>query len=159
MFGIKKTKKEVNGKTTCAVSFIGDDKILGTDRDILTLRINSQIANFMSIYDHVDYYLAGVGDFDNLVLKILNFYRGTDGKLAKGQCYIVNSELKSVRYEDVDPFECPPTDEAVLHRIRKFLTEDKMLISYVEGKSSALYKYYECAIEKNGLALNLYLPE
>ena len=48
MFGIKKTKKEVNGKNTYAVSFIGEDKMLGTDRDILTLRINSQIINFMN---------------------------------------------------------------------------------------------------------------
>ena len=96
MFGIKKTKKEVNRKNTYAVSFIGEDKMLGTDRDILTLRINSQIINFMSAYDHIDYYLAGIGDFDNLVLKVLNFYRGTDGKLAKGQCYIVNSDLECV---------------------------------------------------------------
>ena len=50
MFGIKKTKKEVNGKNTYAVSFIGEDKMLGTDRDILTLRINSQIINFMNKY-------------------------------------------------------------------------------------------------------------
>ena len=60
MFGIKKTKKEVNGKNTYAVSFIGEDKMLGTDRDILTLRINSQIINFMNAYDHIDYYLAGM---------------------------------------------------------------------------------------------------
>ena len=123
MFGIKKTKKEVNGKNTYAVSFIGEDKMLGTDRDILTLRINSQIINFMNAYDHIDYYLAGIGDFDNLVLKVLNFYRGTDGKLAKGQCYIVNSDLECVRYEDVDPFYCPPTDKIVIDRIRKFLIE------------------------------------
>ena len=57
MFGVKKTKKEVNGKNTYAVSFIGEDKMLGTDRDILTLRINSQIINFMNAYDHIDYYL------------------------------------------------------------------------------------------------------
>ena len=60
MFGIKKTKKEVNGKNTYAVSFIGEDKMLGTDRDILTLRINSQIINFMNAYDHIDYYFAGM---------------------------------------------------------------------------------------------------
>ena len=41
-------------------------------------------------------FLAGICDFDNLVLKVLNFYRGTDGKLAKGQCYIVNSDLECV---------------------------------------------------------------
>lgn len=158
MFFFKKAKKEVNSRTSCAVSFIGDDKIIETDRDILILRINSQIANFMSIYDHVDYYLAGVGDFDNLVLKILNFYRGTDGKLAKGECYIVNSELKSVKYEDIDPFDCPPTDEE-LDRIRKFLVKDKMLISYVESKNSNLYKYYEDAVVNNGLALNLFLAK
>lgn len=157
MFGIKKTKKEVNGKNTYAVSFIGEDKMLGTDRDILTLRINSQIINFMSAYDHIDYYLAGIGDFDNLVLKVLNFYRGTDGKLAKGQCYIVNSDLECVRYEDVDPFYCPPTDKTVVDRIRKFLIEGKMLLSYVEGKSSPLFRYYEEAIVKNGLVMNFYL--
>ena len=69
--------------------------------------------------------MAGIGDFDNLVLKVLNFYRGTDGKLAKGQCYIVNSDLECVRYEDVDPFYCPPTDKTVIDRIRKFLIEKK----------------------------------
>lgn len=158
MFFFKKAKKEANGRTSCSVSFLGDDKIVATDRDILILRINSQIVNFMSFYDHIDFYIAGVGEFDKLVLKILNFYRGTDGKLAKSDCYIVNSELKSVKYEDIDPFDCPPTDEE-LDRIRKFLVKDKMLISYAEGKSSAIYKYYEDAIANNGLALNLYLAE
>ena len=62
-----------------------------------------------------------------------------------------------LRYEDVDPFYCPPTDKTVIDRIRKFLIEKKMLLSYVEGKSSPLFRYYEEAIVKNGLVMNFYL--